>query len=260
VASGALLFPAVGWAVGPDGANHTSDATAYGPITSGTTYAASNAFSDDVDIYAVHSYLPNVNLVIDFQDDYSGGSTDCTFFTSCSLEVVVRDANGNEIDPVGGYYVEPGQLTPLVPVTLPTAGTYYIDVGTSEYNVTGALGGQDIPYDFVIEPALGLAVVPPAPPAPTPVTPTPVTPTPAPPACIVPGFHSGAKLGPVEQQIAARHCALGHVRLRYNRRVKRGQVLALSPRPRTHLSYGAAVSIVVSAGPKPKSDKRRGRT
>jgi hypothetical protein len=244
VAAAALLFPAVGSAIGPDGANHTSQATAYGPITTGTTYAGTSAYVDDVDIYAVRSYLPNVNLVIDFKDSYSGGPTDCTFYTSCSLEVTVRDSNGSEIDPVGGYFVDPGAVTALDPITLPTAGTYYIDVGTSEYNVMGGLGGMAIPYDFSLRAAPGLAIA---------------TPTPAPAPCVVPVVHVGAKLATVEQQLAASNCALGQLRHRYNRRRPRGAVLALTAASGTHLDHGAPVSIIISAGPKPKPRRHRHR-
>jgi hypothetical protein len=159
-ASIALIMPASSSAV-VNGANCSSDATACGPITTGTTYYGDSAYSGDIDYFSFQTYLPNVNLAVNFQDTYSGGSSDCIFYTSCSVEIVVNDSQGNEIDPVGGYFVDPGAVQPLAPVTVPTPGTYYILVGTSDGNITGALGGQDIPYNFSIVPAPGLTIAPP---------------------------------------------------------------------------------------------------
>jgi hypothetical protein len=185
VAGTLLALPASGWAIGPDGQNHSSRATAYGPISTSETYSGVNAYQNDVDVYSIRSYLPNENLVINFQDQYVGGDQDCTFWTSCSLEVGVYDAAGNEIDPVNGFYPEPGPAANLDPVTLPTPGTYYIGVLTNENNITGGLGGASIPYSFSVLPQVGLSTLP-APTLPAPTLPAPTLPAPTLPAPTLP--------------------------------------------------------------------------
>jgi len=157
-----FAFPAASLAVGPDGANHTTISSAFGPIVAGTTYSATNAYSDDQDVYAIRNYVRNGNLVLNVQDQYQGESSDCTFWTSCDLQVNVYDSSGDDITPTE-FCVEPGASGNLDPVTLPTPGLYYIEVWTNGNNITCGLGGESIPYSLTVQPSTGIGQAPPPP-------------------------------------------------------------------------------------------------
>lgn len=75
-----------------------------------------------------------------------------------------------------------------------------------------------------------------------------------PPACVVPSLGT-RRLGSVERRIRAAHCTVDLIR-HVHSRLRRGQVVGLSPRSGTRLTSGAFVAIVVSSGPK---DRRRRR-
>lgn len=235
-----IVSPATGLAVGPDGANHLSQATAYGPITSGTIDSGYNGYSGDTDYYSIRDYVNNGNLVINIQDKYTGDD-DCVFWTSCDLVVSVYDSNANAIDPTP-LCTEPSPgATQLLPVTLPTPGLYYIAIWTSDGNITCGLGpsqdGQTIPYAFSVQPSHGVGVAPP-------------TRTRRP--CTVPAVKSGASLADVKRRITSNHCSVGRVRRVYSRSIRRDHLVALTVRAYTQLRYGSPVGLVLSAGPKPK--------
>jgi hypothetical protein len=57
-------------------------------------------------------------------------------------------------------------------------------------------------------------------------------------------------LATVEQHILSHHCTVGHISYRYDRFVRRGTVLTLSPHGGT-FANASAVNIVVSRGARP---------
>jgi hypothetical protein len=67
-------------------------------------------------------------------------------------------------------------------------------------------------------------------------------------ACIVPAIAAGISLAKAERQITAANCTVGAVSHVHSRRVRRGRVLSLAPRPHTRLSPRAKVRVLVSAG------------
>jgi PASTA domain len=74
----------------------------------------------------------------------------------------------------------------------------------------------------------------------------------APAPCRVPRFRRGSTLRAVKHAIIADHCTVGAVKHRYDRKVRRGTVISVSPRPGTRHTAHARVRITVSAGPKPR--------
>ena len=76
---------------------------------------------------------------------------------------------------------------------------------------------------------------------------TPALPPP-PPHCVVPRAYRDESLTHVEQAISHNHCTVGVIRRVRSRHYRKGTVIAVSPRPSTHLSNRARVEIVVSQG------------
>lgn len=66
------------------------------------------------------------------------------------------------------------------------------------------------------------------------------------PNCVVPGVHHGETLAQMESAIRRSHCAVGHVHRVRSRHHRSGTVLAVSPRPSSHVPSGTPVSIAVS--------------
>jgi hypothetical protein len=226
VFSACLIAAPTALAVGPDGANHGTMATAYGPISPGVVYSGYNVTGNDIDVYSVRDYVDNGNLVVTVQDQYSGGD-DCEFYTACNLTVGVYDHTGSEIES-GGYCAQPGAASTFAPVTLPKPGTYYIAIGTNDGNISCGLGPIDdtttIPYTVSFEPWLGVGS----------------------PACQVPKISKGLSLRKAESEIKSADCAVGRVVHRHNA-LKAGSVLSISP------SHGTAkanspINIRVSKG------------
>jgi hypothetical protein len=85
----------------------------------------------------------------------------------------------------------------------------------------------------------------------------PPPPPPPPPACVVPRFRAGESLSAAERAIRAGHCSVGPVGRRYNRQVRAGGVLALSPAPGGRYPNGSAVSVTLSRGAKPVHRRKR---
>jgi hypothetical protein len=77
---------------------------------------------------------------------------------------------------------------------------------------------------------------------------SPPPPPPPPPPCIVPSVNSRTRLSTVERRIRAAHCLVGRIHYARARKVSRGNVIGVSPRPHTHLGYLTKVSVVVSLG------------
>ncbi|HJU36326.1 MAG TPA: hypothetical protein VJ716_02780 [Gaiellaceae bacterium] len=69
-----------------------------------------------------------------------------------------------------------------------------------------------------------------------------------PPACIVPKVRRGRSLLVAERAITAHHCTVGRIRHKFNRRVKKGKVIALTQKAGTHYPRGHRVGILVSRG------------
>ncbi|MFI4991945.1 MAG: hypothetical protein ACHQHO_13670, partial [Solirubrobacterales bacterium] len=71
---------------------------------------------------------------------------------------------------------------------------------------------------------------------------------PPPPPCVVPTVTSRMRLATAERRIRAAHCRVGRIHYSRSRRIRRGNVIGLSPRSHTYLSYLAKVSVIVSLG------------
>lgn len=111
------------------------------------------------------------------------------------------------------------------------AGSYVICLwlASSSSSIPAVAGPQPIPF------TVGYPPPPPPPPPP-----------PAP--CVVPRVGARTRLTTIERQIRAAHCRVGRIHYARARRVKRGYVIGVSPHPRSLLSHGAAVSVIVSLG------------
>jgi hypothetical protein len=82
----------------------------------------------------------------------------------------------------------------------------------------------------------------------TTATPPPPPPPPPPPVrCVVPKV-VGKKLPAARKAIVRAHCRVGKVRKKFSRRVKKGRVLAQSPKAGKRLAKNAKVNLVVSRG------------
>ncbi len=68
--------------------------------------------------------------------------------------------------------------------------------------------------------------------------------------CVVPRIDRGTKLGAVKRELTSADCSAGAVTRAHSKRVKRGKLIKLKPKPGTVLAAGAAVDIVVSSGPR----------
>jgi hypothetical protein len=88
---------------------------------------------------------------------------------------------------------------------------------------------------------------PPAPPPPGPPAPPPPPPPVQPRRCVVPRV-IGKRLQAARRAIARANCRVGRVRRARSKRVRRGLVLAQSPRPGRRMANGARVRLVVSSG------------
>jgi hypothetical protein len=65
--------------------------------------------------------------------------------------------------------------------------------------------------------------------------------------CLVPAVKNET-LAAARHAILAHHCGVGHVRLSYSARVKRGRVISQRPRAGTRLKKGGRVDLVASRG------------
>jgi hypothetical protein len=72
-------------------------------------------------------------------------------------------------------------------------------------------------------------------------------PPPPPPRCVVPRLR-GLKLAAARTALQHAHCALGKVRRRHSRRVRRGRVISQSPAPGKREAAGSKVAVVLSRG------------
>ena len=70
--------------------------------------------------------------------------------------------------------------------------------------------------------------------------------------CIVPNV-KGKTLAAARRAITTANCGLGKTRTAFSARVKKGRVIAESPRPGTRLAKGSKVTLVVSKGASPSS-------
>jgi hypothetical protein len=76
---------------------------------------------------------------------------------------------------------------------------------------------------------------------------SPKPPPPPPPKCVVPKL-KGLRLAAARTALQRAHCALGTVRHKHSRRVKRGRIISQSPTAGAHGPAGSKVSVVVSRG------------
>jgi hypothetical protein len=74
---------------------------------------------------------------------------------------------------------------------------------------------------------------------------------PQPVVCLVPGV-ARRTLAVARQLVEAAHCKLSGVRRKYSGRVRRGRVISVTPLPGTRHPVDAAVTLLVSRGPKPR--------
>lgn len=74
---------------------------------------------------------------------------------------------------------------------------------------------------------------------------------PQPVVCLVPGV-ARRTLAVARRLIEAANCKFAGVRRKYSARIRRGRVISVTPLPRTRHPVGAAVTLLVSRGPKPK--------
>jgi hypothetical protein len=68
--------------------------------------------------------------------------------------------------------------------------------------------------------------------------------------CLVPTV-ARRTLAVARRLAAAGHCTVASVRRKYSKRLRRGRVIAVDPRPGTRLPADSAVTLLVSRGPKP---------
>jgi beta-lactam-binding protein with PASTA domain len=68
--------------------------------------------------------------------------------------------------------------------------------------------------------------------------------------CLVPTV-ARRTLAVARRLAAAGHCTIASVRRKYSKRLRRGRVIAVDPRPGTRLPADSAVTLLVSRGPKP---------
>lgn len=150
---------------------------------------------------------------------------------SCSPDEESDTGEGVLSAQVNGSFSQQAQYTQQ------TAGTYLLCVwlAASRSAVPAIAGPQPINFNVGYPPA-------PPPPPPPPPPPSP------PPPCVVPTFSTDMSLSAVKHRISASHCRVGRVRYAHSRSVRRGNVVRLSPRPHSHLSHGAYVSVLVSSG------------
>jgi beta-lactam-binding protein with PASTA domain len=74
--------------------------------------------------------------------------------------------------------------------------------------------------------------------------------------CVVPKV-VGKKLKAARSAIVRAHCRVGKVKKRYSRRVRKGRVLAQSPKAHRRLARNTKVNLVVSRGRKPHRARQR---
>jgi hypothetical protein len=137
-----------------------------------------------------------------------------------------RTDSGEQL--IGGQEVN-GSFSVQATTTESKAGTYLICLWlAASSETTPAVAGP--------QPVLFTVGYPPPPPPPPP------------PPCIVPTLRANTRLTAIERRIRAAHCRLGRIRYSHTRRIRRGIVVSLSPRPRARLSSGSRVAILVSLG------------
>lgn len=69
-----------------------------------------------------------------------------------------------------------------------------------------------------------------------------------PPPCVVPRLLPHTTLAAFERRLSAAHCRAGHVSRAFSSRHRRGEVIAVTPRPGTRRANGTTVTILVSRG------------
>ncbi len=69
-------------------------------------------------------------------------------------------------------------------------------------------------------------------------------------SCTVPAIKAGSSLGSTKQALSDAGCAAGKVSRAHSKRVHRGKLIRLKPKPGTVLASGAEVHIVLSSGPR----------
>jgi hypothetical protein len=180
-----LLLPGVGQALGPNGGDYSTTATAYANVHTGVTYNGTYAYDGDQDFYRILSSRPNTQLALTFGNDLSGicydyNETACgndgngdyvnpgdntgvcypfpyTGYDECNVEIQVYDSQGDELVPfLANSVAYWGQFT-LDPIVLSDPGTYYIGI-TGDESIDSAPSLVPIPYHFSVASAPGLGV------------------------------------------------------------------------------------------------------
>ena len=232
---------------GPCGQDYTSQSACPVNSASTPTYTGSIVAADDTDYYVFHASAgTRLSLSITDTEDPSCSEGSSSNYCGDVMASVV-DSQDNWVG--GTDYSGPsgGLSIPATSTTiLQTAGTYYLEVngdeGSDQY-------GNPTPVPYSLQVTGSPAVVWPAPITTMPTQP--VTGKPSGPAvrCTVPAA-AHRRLGVVERALRGEHCTVGAVRVRRDRRVKRGRVITLSAPAGSRFSAGHRVSIVVSAGPR----------
>lgn len=181
--------------------------------------------------------------ITDTENPQACNSPSATYMYCGSVQAQILDASGNEVDGTqSSSPAYPGITVPAsVTHTLESTGVYYIVVSGSltqdaNYNPLATAYSLNVSGN----PGVQWPAPPPAPPPPPP--------PPPPPSCVVPSYHAGQRLAYVEHQILIHHCAVAKIRHLYNRHVRKGRVVALSPRPGGRYPNGRGVAIIVSRG------------
>jgi len=144
-----MAFPATGHALGPDGLNHSSAGTAYGPLAPSTAYPGTYAYNGDKDFYVLYTNLPNAQMVVNFADTYTPSPGDqCSNLdgdSACNLTINVLNSQGVSLLPYQPSFnldnaqaVAPGGTWTSYPITLPTSGA--VASVFEQYQYLSALG------------------------------------------------------------------------------------------------------------------------
>jgi hypothetical protein len=218
------------------------------PVNSPASLSGDLVTDNESDYYVFYA-TKGAELSVTATDTEEPTCTSASDPVSCgNVEADLYDSQGNSVGESTGSSSPNNNITVprLFSTTIQSTGAYYLVV-------SGGLGRDAdsnpsaVPYALQVSSSPNVLWPPPGS-----VT-QPKHPTA--PACVVPSFKRGAKLSSVKRRLTAAHCTVGAIRRAHNRRVRRGRVTALSPRPRTRLAANAAVSITVSSGRRHKRNR-----